>query len=88
MFEPRNLSGLNDKGSSQESGSLPIAHTFTNSWVFLGTGYLKNWTFENLENTREKELLLKKQQTQQTMQLQKDIAKLQALADVNMLMKK
>nr|GMD44473.1 RNA polymerase, subunit H/Rpb5, conserved site-containing protein [Ipomoea batatas] len=29
IFEPRNLSGLKDRGSSQISGSRPIAQTFT-----------------------------------------------------------
>uniref|UniRef100_A0A6N2M705 Uncharacterized protein n=1 Tax=Salix viminalis TaxID=40686 RepID=A0A6N2M705_SALVM len=39
MFDPRNLSGLKDRGSSQESGSLPIAHTFTKTCVSLGIRY-------------------------------------------------
>nr|GLL24761.1 uncharacterized protein LOC109181566 [Ipomoea trifida] len=39
IFERRNLSGLNVKGSSQYSGSLPIAQTFTNTCVSFGTSY-------------------------------------------------
>uniref|UniRef100_A0A6N2LW82 Uncharacterized protein n=1 Tax=Salix viminalis TaxID=40686 RepID=A0A6N2LW82_SALVM len=39
MFDPRNLSGLKEMGSSQESGSLPIAHTFTKTCVSLGIRY-------------------------------------------------
>ncbi|KAI8561427.1 hypothetical protein RHMOL_Rhmol04G0338800 [Rhododendron molle] len=37
FFPLMNLSGSNSRGFSQTSGSLPIAHMFTLSLVFLGT---------------------------------------------------
>jgi hypothetical protein len=36
MFDPRNLSGLKDMGSSQESGFLPIPYAFAKTCVSLG----------------------------------------------------
>ena len=36
-LEFKNLSGENEEGSSQCLGSLPMAQTFTSTWVFFGT---------------------------------------------------
>lgn len=57
------------------------------SSLLLENAFLENQLFESLSDA-EKEILMQHQQTQQNLKLQKDIAKLQALADANAFAKK